>query len=197
VGKRFLAGKKKEEYRDIVENFQWDDWRGPWDPVARLKDMDLDGVHAEVLYPSTSRKLFALKDPSLQCACLRAYNDWLNDYCSETPNRLIGLVALSALDIDWSVRELQRCSALKFRGAFLLVFGGGKLCRPEVRSLVGYRPELNFPFPSTSVCRRSRQSRSIVNKMGSGIEARDRGPVRSATADEPVEMIFGGVLSAF
>ena len=62
VGKRFLAGKKREDYRNIVENFQWEDWRGPWDPVARLKDMDLDGVQAEVLYPSTSRKLFVIKD---------------------------------------------------------------------------------------------------------------------------------------
>ena len=108
--------------------------------------MELDGVQAEVLYPSTSRKLFVIKDAALQCACLRAYNDWLNDYCSEVPDKLIGLVALSVLDIDWSVRELQRCSTLKFRGAFLpSSLAEGSYADPRFDRIWATAQDLNFP----------------------------------------------------
>src|SRR5262245_755557 len=55
--------------------------RGGFDPVARLQDQDVDGVKAEVLYPSFGMQLFAMEDPELQVACMRAYNDWLADYC--------------------------------------------------------------------------------------------------------------------
>src|SRR5690242_10636463 len=64
VGSTFTAGKKRApgSIRDAVENFTWDRWRGPWDPSARLKDMDLDGVEVEVLYPSMARNLYALPE---------------------------------------------------------------------------------------------------------------------------------------
>src|SRR5471030_1339615 len=46
------AGRPSEEVRlDTGKHFE-DLWRGGWDPVARLTDQDLDGVAAEVIYPS-------------------------------------------------------------------------------------------------------------------------------------------------
>jgi len=200
VGKRFLAGKKREDYRNIVENFQWEDWRGPWDPAARLKDMELDGVQAEVLYPSTSRKLFVIKDAALQCACLRAYNDWLNDYCSEAPDKLIGLVALSVLDIDWSVRELERCSTLKFRGAFLpSSLAEGSYADPRFDRIWATAQDLNFPVSfHIGMPQGVDRAGSIVNKMGGSIEgARDRLREISELQANLVEMIFGGVFERF
>jgi predicted TIM-barrel fold metal-dependent hydrolase len=117
----FSAGKDTAglNFRKRIENFDWQDWQGPWDPVARLKDMDLDGVQTEVLYPSMARNLYGLDDAPLQTACLRAYNDWLHEYCSHSPSRLIPLSVLSVLDIDWSIQELQRCAKLGFKGAML------------------------------------------------------------------------------
>jgi predicted TIM-barrel fold metal-dependent hydrolase len=121
VGVTFLAGKNRDtgNFRQTIENFEWDDWKGPWDPRERLKDMELDGVQAEVLYPSMGRNLYALKDTPLQNACLRSYNDWLHDYCAESPKRLFGLAMLSALDVEWSVQELERCAKLGFKGCIL------------------------------------------------------------------------------
>ena len=60
------------------------------EPEMRLKDQDRDGVQAEILYGvlgSSGR----LNDPEAALEMLRIYNDWLHDFCSAAPERLIGL----------------------------------------------------------------------------------------------------------
>ena len=65
-----------------MEPANFDDMRrGCWDPVARLADMDLDGVWASLHYPSLiagfAGTTFArCSDPELGLACVRAWNDW-------------------------------------------------------------------------------------------------------------------------
>src|SRR5207344_3644192 len=49
---------------------------GGWDPKARLGEMEIDGVSAEVLYPTLGLRLFALEDAVLQEACFQIANDW-------------------------------------------------------------------------------------------------------------------------
>jgi hypothetical protein len=51
--------------------------RGGYDPEQHLKDMELDGVAGEVLYPSQGLFYFKVADPPLMSAIFRAYNDWL------------------------------------------------------------------------------------------------------------------------
>ena len=56
VGLAGAAGKSSKELRwtgDQVESLR----SGGWDPVARLADMDMDGIAAEVLYPSVGMSL--------------------------------------------------------------------------------------------------------------------------------------------
>src|SRR6185295_11223669 len=60
---------------------------GGSDPDARIREMD--GLSAEVLYPTLLLGLFAQSDAGLQQACFRAYNDWLINYCSVERKRLI------------------------------------------------------------------------------------------------------------
>jgi predicted TIM-barrel fold metal-dependent hydrolase len=49
----------------------------------------------------------------------RAYNDWLIDYCSASPKRLIGLAAISVYNIDEAVKELERCAKAGLKGAII------------------------------------------------------------------------------
>ena len=83
--------------------------------------MDLDGVKIEVLYPSMARNFYSLKgeEAALQKAGLQSYNDWMTDYCNTAPKRLIGLGLLSALDVDWSMEEMERCAKLGLKGVVL------------------------------------------------------------------------------
>src|SRR6266481_9213004 len=90
-----------------------------WDPAERIKDQDIDGVEAEVLYTTLGMPLFGLRDADLQRACFHAYNDWLAEFCSYNPKRLIGTALISLEDIPAGVKELDRCAKKGLRGAMI------------------------------------------------------------------------------
>lgn len=91
---------------------------GGYDPAARLRDMERDGLAAEVLYPSFAMRLFAMTDRELQAACMRVYNDWLAEFQSADPRRLLGQ-ALLPVDVDDAVAELERVAGRGFRGVVI------------------------------------------------------------------------------
>ncbi len=78
----------------------------PANPKLRLADMDRDGVEAQVMYgPITS---MIIPDPELRSACVRAYNDWLKEFCSAAPERLIGVAILPPEDPAAACDEIYR-----------------------------------------------------------------------------------------
>jgi len=97
-----------------------------WDPHFRLREMDKDGLCAEVLVPddqnsndppwgsglatgAVSGSLGEEYSPEWQRIGARTYNRWLADFCSADPKRLRGLTLLGTLDdVDWCVTELHR-----------------------------------------------------------------------------------------
>src|SRR6266704_4900570 len=85
------------------------------DPHLRLKDMEEDGVDAEVIYGvlGTASKL---NDQEASNEVLRIYNDWLKEFCSHYPDRHIGLACLPYGDIEAAVAEVHRVAKLGFKG---------------------------------------------------------------------------------
>jgi predicted TIM-barrel fold metal-dependent hydrolase len=58
-------------------------------------------------------------DPKLDAALCRAYNDWIADYRSAAPDRLVGVALLPLQDIEASIAELERSAERHgVRGAF-------------------------------------------------------------------------------
>ena len=92
---------------------------GGWDPHERVKEMAVDGVSGEVLYPSFAMNLFGLQNAALQEACFRVYNDWILEYCSVAPDRLYGVSCIATYDIDHGVTELERCRKAGLPGALV------------------------------------------------------------------------------
>jgi predicted TIM-barrel fold metal-dependent hydrolase len=92
---------------------------GGSDPTHRITEMETDGVSAEILYPTYLLPHFAMDDAKLQATCFRAYNDWLIDYCSTSPKRLLGIAAISVYDIDEAVKELERCAKAGVKGSII------------------------------------------------------------------------------
>ena len=84
-----LAGKKPEEFTLNVRKLE-DRRSGAGDPVARIEDMDIDGVDAEVLYVGGPLQT---ADAALHLDSVRGYNRWLSDYASHAPDRLLGVAA--------------------------------------------------------------------------------------------------------
>jgi predicted TIM-barrel fold metal-dependent hydrolase len=103
--------------------------RGAYDPRARLADMDVDMIHAQVLHPSIAlggSVSFAHHDEELQRLCATAYNDWLSEFCSTSPQRLIGLAMIPMTGLDDALRELERARRLPgLYGALLGAYPGG------------------------------------------------------------------------
>src|SRR5437660_10443363 len=91
-----------------------------WDPIERIKDQDVDGVVGEVIHTNNlGFRLFWMTDAALQLACFRAYNEWLAEYCSPDPNRLVGVPLIPVYNIEEGVAELQRTAKQKLRGAMI------------------------------------------------------------------------------
>jgi hypothetical protein len=57
----FAAGRSGDELKDFMGKGYEAARPSGWDPAARLKDQDVDGVCAEVLYPTLGMPLFQLK----------------------------------------------------------------------------------------------------------------------------------------
>jgi predicted TIM-barrel fold metal-dependent hydrolase len=111
------AGKESEELR---ERGGFDDARaGGWDLKARLADQDVDGIDAEVLYPSISMSLTRVPDVAYQLACVRAYNDWLAELCAGAPQRVAGYALVSTADVPAAVAEVEHAHTLGLRGILL------------------------------------------------------------------------------
>ena len=108
-----------------------------WDPVERIKDQDVDGVAAEVLYTSNGMALFGLDDAELQRACFKVYNDWVSEFASHNPKRLHAIGLISLEDISTAVTELERCAKIGLKGA--MIWGSAPSDRP-------YSSEIYDPF---------------------------------------------------
>ena len=85
------------------------------DPDLRVKDAELDGVDAEVIFGILGAAT-RLGDNEAAREMFRIYNDWLVDFCSHYPDRHIGLACLPFGDIDAAVEEIHRVAKMGIRG---------------------------------------------------------------------------------
>ena len=79
-----------------------------YDPRAYLEENETDGVWGSVIYPSEGLVMFSVPNTEVVSASMKAYNDWLAEFCSEDPVRLKGLAMVNVDDIDDAVAEFTR-----------------------------------------------------------------------------------------
>lgn len=90
-----------------------DNRAGAWDPAARLKDQDVDGVSGEVIYPGVGLHIVRAPDGEYLYAACRAYNDWLAEFCAAAPARLKGAALIpNRGPIQWAIKESERAARL-------------------------------------------------------------------------------------
>ena len=117
----FAAGRSGEELREFMKRANKDEGYkaarpSGWDPGERIKDQDVDGVQAEILYTTLGMPLFGLHDADLQRACFRVYNDWVADFASYDPRRLHAIALISLEDINEGAKELERAKKMGSQG---------------------------------------------------------------------------------
>jgi predicted TIM-barrel fold metal-dependent hydrolase len=93
---------------------------GEYDPVERLRDMELDGVEAEVLYTNMEAGVsYNGIQGGGRLAAFQAFNNAALDFAASDPKRLIVVYIIPIVDIDEAVGEVQRLAREGAR-AFML-----------------------------------------------------------------------------
>ncbi len=93
---------------------------GANDPHLRLKDLDQEGIWAEVIYPSLGIWTASIADPVLLVAGCRAINDWSITYQAVSP-RYVCTASIPLLVPDDAASEIRRVAGLGFKAAFFPV----------------------------------------------------------------------------
>ena len=118
LGINAMAGKREADFSWNVRRLS-EQRAGGFDPAARLADMDLDSVQAEVLYGGGP---LPAQDAVLRRASYAAYNDWLADFCSAAPARLIGQAYIPCEAPGAAIDEVRRCAQRGLRGCVIQRF---------------------------------------------------------------------------
>jgi predicted TIM-barrel fold metal-dependent hydrolase len=118
------TGRRFEEPEALSRTDRFEHVRlGGYLPDERIKDMEIDGVYAEVVYPTIGFLLYNMvEDGRLLSTCFKAYNDWLADFCNAHPTRLKGVALINLDDVQEGVEELQRARKLGLVGALIAAY---------------------------------------------------------------------------
>jgi predicted TIM-barrel fold metal-dependent hydrolase len=95
---------------------------GCYDGAERLKDMDVDGVDAEILFPPqrTIGHFLGDDDDEFVLAGIDAYNSFLwEQFSGPDRDRLIGMAQMPSVGIDVSVDYLRKAKARGFKGVVI------------------------------------------------------------------------------
>jgi predicted TIM-barrel fold metal-dependent hydrolase len=126
VGLMAAAGASYLDFRP--SGLTYDSIRpGHFEPRARLADMDADGVQVQLLYPSVCEegaRMFG-DERELQLACVRAYNQWLLEFCAAGRGRLFGHAVIPASGVADAVAELEWALRQDYRGVLISTFPNG------------------------------------------------------------------------
>ncbi|CAH9066885.1 hypothetical protein PSECIP111854_03980 [Pseudoalteromonas sp. CIP111854] len=94
---------------------------GAIDPKARLKVQDQENVLAEVIFPSVGMLICNHPDMDYRKVCFEAYNRWIFEFSSHSPERLLGVPLISIRTIAEGLNAIQHA---KDNGARAVMFPG-------------------------------------------------------------------------
>jgi predicted TIM-barrel fold metal-dependent hydrolase len=84
------------------------DHQGAYDPRARLRDMDVQGIDQVMIIPSDIDTYPWIQSAPGARAMCKAYNEWAYDYCQEDPERIFFAALLPMQDPTYATQELYR-----------------------------------------------------------------------------------------
>jgi predicted TIM-barrel fold metal-dependent hydrolase len=91
-----------------AEQADYLDHKGAYEPKARLKDMDVQGIDQVMIIPSDIDTYPWIQNALGARAMCKAYNDWAHEYCRENPQRLFFAALLPMQDPKLAEDEIYR-----------------------------------------------------------------------------------------
>ncbi len=118
-GKRFYKGvessfKLADSVREIFQRKTLEHYeeyaKAGWSPESQVKAMDRMGLDVSYLFPTQGLFIWFFRnmEPDVAAAVVRAYNNWLHDFCSHSPERLKFVAGISLKDPELALMELRR-----------------------------------------------------------------------------------------
>src|SRR5256885_10519423 len=188
------AGARFEAPETISGQGRFEDVpRGGYDPGQHLRDMEVDGVAGEVLYPSQGLFYFRVADTALMSAIFRAYNDWLAEFCKTDASRLKGIAMINLDDVQDGIRELERTASLGLAGAMIAEYPAEdrRYDQTEYEPFWAAAAALDMPLSLHTATRRQ----GMIRRAGPGTlrDASSRATKAFYPALSLCDMIFSGV----
>jgi uncharacterized protein len=87
------------------------DHRGAYEPKARLRDMDIQGIDQVMIIPSDIDTYPWLQNDLGAKAMCKAYNEWAYEYCQEDPERIYFAALLPLQNPKFAAEEVRRVAA--------------------------------------------------------------------------------------
>ncbi|MDH4146677.1 MAG: amidohydrolase [Acidimicrobiia bacterium] len=118
VGRLGIAGNRLDDPKTTERIARGYDGLNPGvrDPHKRLDEQAQDGIVGEVMYPSLNMFAFNLPDRDVVKAVFERHNDWVLEYCSANPDRLVGIGCLGLPDVEVALAEMTRAANRGVRG---------------------------------------------------------------------------------
>src|SRR5262245_24215549 len=192
------AGARFEAPETISSQGRFEDvHQGGYDPAQHLKDMQLDGVAGEVLYPSQGLFYFKVADSELMSAIFRAYNDWLAEFCRTDPERLKGIAMINLDDVQVGIKELERTAKMGFAGAMIPEYPleDRRYDQVEYEPFWAAAQALDMPLSLHTATRRQGKIRGAGEKTLRDASSRATKVFYPATS--MCDMIFSGVFERY
>lgn len=180
-------------------------------PEQRLREQDMDGVDAEVLFthPMYTRFWRGIREDEGYKAIIHAYNRWLSEeYCSCAPDRLLAMAVIPDTSLKDALEELAYAKKAGFKGVSLHRFPSGK-GYPTAEDDQFWQAALDMDMPLTthtvSGSTRLTSDGPIFEypKGPRGREGNGRDPLSiiarfaGECATMPLQMMFAGVFDRF
>jgi predicted TIM-barrel fold metal-dependent hydrolase len=89
------------------------------DPQLRVRDAEVDGVDAEIIFPNKGLLCFATPDPVFQQAMFRAWNRWAKENFADYWERFVPMAVIAAGDLEGAMTEVQWAAEQGFKGLTL------------------------------------------------------------------------------
>ena len=186
------------------------DSEGGGPPEQRLREQNIDGVDAEILYthPMYTRFWRGIREDEGYKAMIHAYNQWLiEEYCAHSPQRLIAMAVIPDTGLADAIQELEFAKKSGFKGVGLQRFPSGKgYPTPEDDQFWQLALDMQMPLTTHTVSGSTKLSREgplfqyPKTQKGSG---GDRDPINiigrfaGECAFMPLQLIFAGVFDRF
>jgi len=114
------AGKTVSEIKKFAKTATFDQCRpSGYDASYRVADQEKDGIAGEILYASVGMAICTHPVPEYKDAAMKAYNRWLEGYCSEAPDRLFGLGMTPVLSVDSAIEDFKEIKRQGFKGVMM------------------------------------------------------------------------------